>query len=130
MFTDKENFRMAKTPITTARTIAQALNHIYKTHIVINTSSFYGGEGKIVRMYTVKDAYNLGHQGYSNKELFCSASGVYVLLFLVDLLATFRGKEPEDHHNEGYYNVFARKNGQAAIDYMLNTYSEGGIEDE
>lgn len=121
---------MAKTPITIARTLTNAMNHMYGTHLVINTTSFHGGEGKIVRMYSVKDAYNLGHKGYSNKELFCTASGVYVCLFMVDLLYTFQGKDIEDHHNEGYYNVFARKNGQAAIDYMVDKYLEGGLEDE
>lgn len=121
---------MAKTPITIAKSIALAMNHMFKTHIVINTSSFFGGEGKIVRMYTVKDAYNMGQKGYSNKELFCSASGVYTLLFMVDMLNTFQGKAIEDHHNEGYDNVFCRKNGQASIDYMVNTYLEGGLDDE
>lgn len=121
---------MAKTPITIAKTLVNAMNYTYKTHLVINTSSFFGGEGKVVRMYSVKDAYNLGHKGYSNKELFCTASGVYVCLFMADLWNTFQGKDVEDHGNEGYYNVFSRKNGQAAIDYMVNTYLEGGLDDE
>lgn len=121
---------MAKTPITLAKTIVLAMNRTYHTHIVINTSSFYGGEGKLVRMYTVKDAYHIGNQGYSNKELFCTASGVYTLLFMVDMLNRFQGKEIVDHRNEGYYNVFAKKNGQDAIDYMVKTYLEGGMTDE
>lgn len=121
---------MARTPITIARTLVNALNHIYNTHLVINTTSFHGGEGKIVRMYSVKDAYNMGAKGYSNKELFCTASGVYTCLFLVDLLYTFQGRELENHGNEGYYNVFDRKNGQAAIDYMVDKYLEGGVIDE
>lgn len=112
---------MAKTPITIAKTIALAMNNLYGTHIVINTSSFYGGEGKLVRMYTVKDAYNF-NGNYSNKELFCSASGVYACLFMTDLLAVFQGREPEEHNNEGYDNVFLKKNGQAAIDYMKGAY--------
>jgi hypothetical protein len=112
---------MAKTPITIAKNIVLAMNSIYHTHLVINVSSFYGGEGKLVRMYSVKDAYNYRGQ-YSNKEIFCSASGVYTCLFMVDLLSSFQGKELEDHNNEGYDNVFARKNGQAGIDYMKEVY--------
>lgn len=112
---------MAKTPITIAKSIALAMNQTYQTHIVINTSSFYGEGGKVVRMYTVKDSYNYRGK-YSNKELFCSASGVYTCLFMVDLLYTFQGKELDDHENPGYTNVFMKKNGQAAIEYMKGAY--------
>ena len=114
---------MAKTPITIAKTICLAMNNMYKTHLVINTSQFYGEGSRLIRMYSVKDAYN--YQGkYANKELFCSASGVYTCLFMVDLLNAFRNEPLEDHKNEGYDNVFARKNGQAAIDYMKEVYLE------
>lgn len=124
---------MAKTPINIAKGIVLAMNNLYHTHLVINTSSFYGGEGKLVRMYSIKDAYNYKGK-YSNKEIFCSASGVYTCLFMVDLLNTFQGRPIEDHANEGYDNVFARKNGQAGIDYMKEVYLEHefgtGQEDE
>lgn len=112
---------MAKTPITIAKTIALALNNMYQTHIVINTTNFYGDAGKLVRMYTIKDAYSFAGN-YSNKELFCTASGVYTCLFMVDLLASFRGEELEDHQNPGYTNVFMKKNGLAAIEYMKGVY--------
>lgn len=120
---------MAKTPITIAKTIAMAMNRMYDTHLVINTSSFYGDKGKVVRMYTVKDSYNIAGN-YSNHELFCTASGVYTCLFMVDLLYSFQGKELEDHGNEGYDNVFLKKNGQGSIDYMKSVYLEGGMIDE
>lgn len=112
---------MAKSPLTIAQSIVLAMNNLYGTHLVINRSSFYGGQGKLVRMYTVKDAFNYNGE-YSNKELFCSASAVYTCLFMVDLLAVFQGREPDEHDNEGYTNVFARKNGQASIDYMKEVY--------
>lgn len=114
---------MAKTPITIAKTIALAMNQTYQTHIVINTSSFYGDKGRVVRMYTVKDAYNNG-KGYSNKELFCTASGVYTCLFMVDLLYSFQGKDL-DEHGEGYDKVFARKRGDESIEYMKGVYLDG-----
>lgn len=112
---------MAPTPISTANTIARAMNQLYHTHIVINTSQFYGGEGKLVRMYVVKDAFYYGGQ-YSDKQIFKSASGIYVCLFMRDLLYAFQGREPEDSHNEGYYRVFAKNNGESAIEYMKGAY--------
>lgn len=112
---------MAKTPITIAKGIVLAMNQLYGTHLVINTSSFYGNENKLIRMYSVKDSYRLDGSNVS-KELFCSASGVYTCLFMVDLLAAFQGKDREEHDNEGYDRVFARKNCQANIDYMKGAY--------
>lgn len=121
---------MAPSPISVANTIARAMNRTYDTHIVINTTNFYGGEGKLVRMYTVKDAFKY-NGGYSNKELFCSASGIYTCLFMRDLLYTFQGKDVPHEDNEGYNNVRERKNADASIQYMVDTYLEvGGILDE
>lgn len=118
---------MARTPITIARNICTAMNQTYKTHLVINTSMFYGGEGKLVKMYTIKDSYSITGKGRSNKELFCTASGVYTCLFLVDMLAAFQGREYEEHGLEGYDRVFLNKNGQASIDYMKGVYLEDGL---
>lgn len=119
---------MAKTPITIAKSLCLAMNYQYKTHLVINTTQFYGEGGRLIRMYSVKDAYN--YQGkYANKELFCTASGVYTCLFMVDLLNAFRGIESEDH-GDGYNNVFARKNGQGSIEYMKEVYLENELESE
>lgn len=112
---------MAKTPITMARTIANALNMKFKTHIVINTSQFFGGEGKLVRMYIIKDSF-YSQGSYSDKELFKTASGVYACLFMRDMLYAFEGREPEPEDNEGYLNVLAKKNGKASIDYMKEVY--------
>ena len=111
---------MARTPITIARTIATAMNIEYGTHIVINTSQFYGGDGKLVRMYVVKDAYHYGGK-WSDKELFKTASGVYVCLFMRDMLYSFQGKEVEET-NAGYLNVKAKKNGEGSIEYMKGAY--------
>lgn len=114
---------MAKTPITIAKTMANALNTMYKTHIVINTSQFFGGEGKLVRMYVVKDSY-YSHGSYSDRELFKTASGVYCCLFMRDLLYSFQGKEPDEETNEGYKNVLEKRNGLASIEYMKGAYLE------
>lgn len=115
---------MAKTPITIARTIANAMNQMYKTHLVINTSQFFGGEGKLVRMYIVKDAYY--HQGaYVDRELFKTASGVYTCLFMRDMLNAFQGKEASEETNEGYINVLAKRNGLASIEWMKEVYLDG-----
>ena len=115
---------MAKTPITIARTIANALNQEFKTHIVINTSQFFGGEGKLVRMYIVKDSYYSSGK-YTDKELFKTASGVYACLFMRDLLKSFQNEPLPPEDNEGYKNVFSKKNGQASIDYMKEAYKNG-----
>ena len=112
---------MAATPITTANTIARAMNQLYKTHIVINTSQFYGGDGKLVRMYVVKDAFYYGGK-YSDKQIFKSASGVYTALFMRDLLYAFQGKEIPDFSNPGYERVRAKNNVDAAIAYMKGAY--------
>lgn len=119
---------MAKTPITIARTIANAMNLTYKTHLVINVSQFYGGEGKLVRMYIVKDSFY--RQGsYSDKELFKTASGVYTCLFMRDMLYAFQGRDIPRETNEGYLNVLEKKNGRASIEYMKEEYLENGIVD-
>jgi len=126
MFTKEGLDYMSPTPVTLARTMANALNRLYGTHIVINTTQFFGGEGKLVRMYVIKDAYFLGSKkNYSDKELFKTASGVYTCLFMRDMLFAFQGKPPAEITNEGYLNVFAKKNGQASIDYMLEKYLGG-----
>lgn len=117
---------MSPTPITLARTMANALNRLYGCHVVINTSQFFGGEGKLVRMYVVKDAfYYGGKREYSDKELFKTASGVYACLFVRDLLYTFQGKEKKEETNAGYLNVLEKKNGRASIDYMVKKYLGG-----
>lgn len=119
---------MARTPITIAKTITMAMNRLYGTHLVINSSSFHGEKGKVVRMYSVKDAYNLGEKGYSNKELFCTSSGVCACLFMVDLLAAFQGRELEEHGDPIYSSLFARKNLQSSIDYMKGAYLDAESE--
>ena len=112
---------MAPTPITIANNIARAMNEIYKTHLVINTSQFYGGEGKLVRLYIVKDSYYYSGQ-YSDKQLFRTSSGVYTVLFMRDLLYAFQGREEEETDNIGYKNVKAKNNGEGSIEYMKGAY--------
>lgn len=122
---------MSPTPITLARTIANALNTMYHTHVVINTSQFFGNEGKLVRMYIIKDAYySINTGAYKDEELFKTASGVYACLFMRDMLAAFQKKELPEETNIGYLNVLAKRNGKASIDYMLKTYLVGGEEDD
>lgn len=120
---------MAQTPITIANTIARAMNQMFGTHIVINTSQFYGGEGKLVRMYIVKDSFYYKGQ-YSDKQIFKSASGIYTALFMRDLLYTFQNKEKVESDNPGYDRVFAKNNAQASIDYMKGVYLDAEPEDE
>ena len=120
---------MAASPISIAYNIAKAMNLMYHTHIVINTSQFFGGEGSLVRMYVVKDSFYYGGQ-YSDKQIFKSASGVYTALFMRDLLYAFQGKEPVDSQNEGYARVFAKNNGQYGIDYLKGAYLNAEPEDD
>ena len=112
---------MAQTPISTANTIARAMNRLYHTHLVINTTQFYGGEGKLVRMYTVKDAFYYGGD-YSDKQLFKTASGIYTCLFMRDLLFSFQGRELKEETNEGYLRVREKNNADYSIEYMKGVY--------
>ena len=114
---------MARTPITIARTIANAINSMFHTHLVINISQFYGEQGKLVRMYVVKDCF-YSRGAYSDKELFKTASGVYTCLFMRDLLYALQGKEIPHEDNEGYNNTLERKNGLASINYMKEAYTK------
>ena len=120
---------MAASPISIAYNIAKAMNLMYHTHIVINTSQFYGGEGKLVRMYIVKDSFYYKGQ-YSDKQIFKSASGVYTVLFMRDLLYAFQGKEPVDSQNDGYKRVFAKNNAEVSIDYMKGAYLNAEPDDD
>ena len=117
---------MARTPITIARTIANAMNNQYDTHLVINQTNFFGGEGKLVKMYVVKDAYHFGGK-YSDKELFRTSSGVYTCLFMRDLLYTFQGKELAEETNIGYLNVKNKRNAEASIEYMKEKYLQDDV---
>ena len=74
-----------------------------------------------MRMYIVKDSYYSGGT-YSDKQIFKSASGVYTVLFMRDLLYAFQGKDPVDSMNEGYYRVRAKNNVDVAIEYMKGAY--------
>lgn len=114
---------MAKTPITTARTIANAINAMFHAHVVINVSQFYGAQGKLVRMYVIKDSFYYA-DGYSDKELFKTASGVYACLFMRDLLYGLQGKDIPHEDNEGYNNILEKKNGLASIEYMKEAYTK------
>lgn len=120
---------MASSPISMAYSIAKAMNLMYGTHIVINTSQFFGGTGSLVRMYVIKDSYYYGGK-YSDKQIFKSASGVYTVLFMRDLLYAFQGKEPVESHNEGYERVFAKNNGAESIRYMKGAYVDVEPEDD
>lgn len=119
---------MAKRPITIANDIARAMNQMFHTHLVINTSQFYGGEGKLVRMYVIKDSfYSKGE--YSDKQIFKTASGVYACLFMRDLLYAFQGKEEVEAENEGYARAKEKNNAYASIDYMKGAYIDVEPED-
>ena len=117
---------MSQTPITIARTIANALNMTFKTHVVINQSNFFKN-GHQIKMYTIKDSYydEIPFRKYFDKELFKTSSGVYACLFMRDLLYAFQQKKVEDNPNEGYLHVFSEKNLQKSIDYMLDRYKGG-----
>ena len=109
------------TPMGTALKISTALNELYKCHCVINTQSFFGREGKAVKMYVVKDSYNYGGE-HCDKELFRSASAIYTCLFMRDLLFAMQDRELEEETNEGYIRVREKRNADASIEYMKVKY--------
>lgn len=119
---------MSKSPITIARTIANALNMTFHTHVVINQNYFHKSlEGRPIRMYVVKDSYYepLPFRKYWDKELFRTASAIYTCLFLRDLLWAFQGKVMQNEPNEGYKKIFLDKELSKSIDYMLDRYKGG-----
>lgn len=109
--------------IKTAKKIARGINFMYGTRLVINVSEFYGGEGNLIRLYVVKDAFYEQGEGYINKELFKSASAVYTVLFMRDLMDLLRHKEiTDDSQNEGWMRARARHTPEAAYDYIYENY--------
>lgn len=117
---------MTSSPITIARTIANALNMTFHTHVVINTTQYFKNKQNI-RLYVIKDSYygEIPFRKYFDKELFKTSSGVYACLFMRDLLWAFQGKAANDNPNEGYTKAFLEKNLGKSIDYMLDRYKGG-----
>lgn len=119
---------MTQSPITIARTIANALNMTFGTHVVINQNSFYKN-GRPIKVYLVKDSYYepLPFRKYYDKELYRTSSPVYICLFMRDLLWAFQGKAAADNPNDGYTKQFLDKDLGKSIDYMLERYKGGDL---
>lgn len=105
-----------------AKKIAKGINFKYGTHLVINTSEFYRENGSLVRMYVCRDAY-YGPDGYINEELFKSASGVFMVFFMRDMLAVIEGREvPDDSGDPGWQEQKRKKRPELAYQYILENY--------
>ena len=115
--------KMAK-PINTAKKLATAINMEYGAHIVINRNEFFAREEfRTVHLYSVRDAWSGNDtEKYRNDELFRTASGIYVCLFMRDMLWTFQGRTVPLEDNPGYNKVFSRNNGWEMIRMMVNRY--------
>lgn len=112
---------MANNLLSLSKKLIRALNTKYKCHIVLNYSEFFGAEGKPVRVYSVKDSYNINGK-YGDKELFRSASIIYVVLFIRDLYYSMNDIEIAEETNEGYIKMKEKRNAEANIEYMKEKY--------
>lgn len=108
-----------------AKTIIKAINFQFSAHVVLNANEFFGKEGKVVRMYVVKDAYYDGHT-WVDEELFRTTSANYALLFCRDLLYSLQGKPIPPAENEGYQNCREKHRTDERIQYMVNVYGNRG----
>lgn len=107
----------------TAKKIAQGVNAMYGTSIVINTTEFYNSKGQIVRLYDIKDSYCDEFRAPHMKLLFRSASSIYTVLFMRDLLYTLEGRElPPDEEDPGWAATRVQKGAFASFDYIVETY--------
>jgi len=114
---------MAGKPIIVAQNIVKAMNSSFGTHVVINMTQFYDGDNKLAKVYHVKDIYRMnGTMDFVDHELFRSSSGVYICLFVRDLLYALQGKEIPHEENEGYNNVCVKRDANSGIKYMLDMY--------
>lgn len=110
-------------PILVAKKIAKGINIKYGTRIVINTSEFYGDNHNLVRMYEIKDAYYGANGEPVNKRLFRSASGVYTVLFMRDLMLKIQGEDlPPDEEDPGWAATREKKGAFQSFDYILENY--------
>lgn len=118
-------------PLMTAKKIAKGINMKYGSRIVINTAEFYGDNGNLVRMYEIKDAY-YGQNGEPvNKRLFRSASGVYTVLFMRDLMLKIQGKDlPPVEEDPGWAATREKKGAFQAFDYILEKYVLDVVEED
>ena len=107
----------------TAKKLAKGINAKYGTRIVINTNEFYNDSGSVVRMYEIKDSYCGQHREPINKRLFRSASAIYTILFMRDLLLILDGKElPPDEEDPGWAATRRNKGAFQSYDWVVENY--------
>jgi hypothetical protein len=111
---------MSTNVLALARKIAKAVNVKYKTHLVICQTPFFRGTEEVT-MKIIKDAFYTD-EGYFEKQLFRSASSIYICLFMRDILDSLDGKERADADNPGYDEVFAKNTGDISIQYLKENY--------
>lgn len=111
-------YSMKKT-MDTAIKLAQAMSHLYGTHLVINTRKFYGHGDIPVTMYSVRDSYR-DDSGWHDEELFKTTSMFQVTFFLRDLFFAFKGEEAEPIDDERWQNARAK----ADVDKVISDYKE------
>jgi len=116
-------------PISKAEKIAQGMDFLFGSHVVISCNKFYGREGYLVKMWIVKDSYYDGHT-WVDEELFRSTSGSYVCLFCRDLLYSLRGDPVPLPDTEGYANVLERNRAGEKISYMKRIYGKDSLLEE
>ena len=105
-----------------AKKIANGLNYKYGTHLVISTSEFFRENGAKMRMYICRDAY-YGPDGYINEELFKTASGVFMVFFMRDMMSVVEGKDvASDENDPGWKSLKERKHPELAYQYILENY--------
>ena len=113
-----------------AKKIAKGINFKYGTHLVINVSEFYRENGQMVRMYICRDSY-YGRDGYINEELFKTASGVFMVFFMRDMMNVIEGKETvDDSEDPGWRALKEKKRPDLAYQYILENYIYDIVDEE
>lgn len=111
----------------TALKLTKAINHTYGSHIVLNSSAYFSDGQTEVTMWVIKDSVYTAENKHS-RELFASASLVYVVFFLRDLWQYLQtGEIPSDEGDPGWHNMKEKKRAKGkstedSILYVRDTY--------
>lgn len=116
---------MGRSPYVLAGKLCTAINHKFKTHVVLNSRKFYKHNAKrAVSLYDVKDSFVTEDGQFVTKKLFTTSSSAYVCCFLQELMKAMDGDSEFIPSNKGYQKSRDRGDVAVAIDYMVKTYGK------
>lgn len=103
--------------------MVQAMNREYGSHLVAYTKEFYGKEGTLIRMHSVRDSFFDGVK-WIDDELFRSMSAAYTVMFCRDMMYALRG-EAVPPAEGGWAECRAKRNVDKAIGKVVSRYGRG-----